>query len=153
MTRKRPGSKAKKKAAAADAASTSQDLGSVQDHNASTAKIEGHSVKPGHALCPVCGVPIPDRTMNAHLGVCHYLLACCGHQTQPVTDLIVFGRHMSGEGDTSAQQGGCQTVYLAEVCFKSQQWRSRHQANSTQAVAQICNSCKCQCYSHWERQG
>lgn len=82
MTRRRLASKAKKKAVAADAASTSHDIGSLQNHTASTAKIEGQSLKPGHALCPVCGVPIPERTMNAHLGVwCHCLLACCVSDT------------------------------------------------------------------------
>ncbi|KAL0053594.1 hypothetical protein WJX82_008086 [Trebouxia sp. C0006] len=65
MTRKRP-PKSKKKAAAVDSASTSHDLDAIQSVSAPK---EG-SLQPGHALCPVCGVPTPERMMNTHLDTC-----------------------------------------------------------------------------------
>lgn len=68
MTRKRP-PKSKKKAAAVDSASTSHDLDAVQSVSAAASK-EG-LLQPGHALCPVCGVPTPEKIMNTHLGLCH----------------------------------------------------------------------------------
>jgi hypothetical protein len=73
MTRKRP-PKSKKKAAAIDSASTSHDLDAIQNVSAYAATPKERSLQPGHALCPVCGVPTPERVMNTHLGLCH---ACC----------------------------------------------------------------------------
>ena len=73
MTRKRP-PKSKKKAAAVDSASTSRDLDAMQSVSEYAAVPKEGTLQPGHALCPVCGVPAPERMMNNHLGPCH---ACC----------------------------------------------------------------------------
>ncbi|DBA85769.1 hypothetical protein WJX77_002675 [Trebouxia sp. C0004] len=69
MTRKRP-PKSKKKAAAVASASTSHDLDAIQSVSAYAAAPKGRSLQPGHALCPVCGVPTPERMMNTHLDTC-----------------------------------------------------------------------------------
>jgi len=65
LTRKRP-PKSKKKAAAVDSASTSHDLDAMQSVSACAAAPNEGSLQPGHALCPVCGVPTPERMMNTH---------------------------------------------------------------------------------------
>ncbi|KAL0039350.1 hypothetical protein WJX79_004346 [Trebouxia sp. C0005] len=69
MTRKRP-PKSKKKAAAIDSASTSHDLDTIQSVSAYAAAPKERSLHPGHALCPVCGLPTPERMMNTHLDTC-----------------------------------------------------------------------------------
>ena len=69
MNKKRPGSKSKKQAEAAEP-STSIAKPSLPNLETSASDPPGSpSLQPGQVKCPVCGMPVLEREMNSHLGM------------------------------------------------------------------------------------
>ena len=102
MTRKRPAPRRKKAEAAEAAASTGKDAASNLETTTADAS---HSapLRPGEVLCPVCGLPSPEKAMNSHLGKSQQLLPHCLHFALSSHLAFCLCRQLSGTRDLAAQ--------------------------------------------------
>ena len=98
MNRKRPGSKSKKQAEAAESSA------SIAKPTLSKLETSGFdppgslSLQPGQVMCPVCGMPVLERDMNNHLG--KMIQHCSSWFHNPwFKAAFCFCRQLPGTGD------------------------------------------------------
>ena len=101
MNRKRPGSKNKKKAEAAEVPAKTEQIPALELEPSAAGTPRSASLQPGQVLCPVCGLPVLERAMNSHLGkaeqnlVQQHCIWCC-------KAAFAVCRQLPGTGDLAA---------------------------------------------------
>ena len=121
MNRKRSGPKTKRKPPSVETASKAPEPAALETSNTVVAGQKSQVSVPGQALCPVCGVPVLERAMNGHLGMgCLCVSAACSQDVSLTASIMC--RHLSGKGDTAAQQRGRKAINPAALCFASRQY-------------------------------